>query len=108
MFQNAFLDIAIGLMLMYLVLSLLCTVINEWIATRLNLRAVGLQAALKALLDDESLRTAFFEHGLIAGTRATVTVGNKTLMATLQTPASTPATPPPPASAVRVEPSYLS
>ena len=38
MFQNAAIDVAIGLILMHLMLSLLCTVVNEFIATKLELR----------------------------------------------------------------------
>jgi hypothetical protein len=44
MFQNASIDIAIGLVLMYLVLSLMCTVINEFVATKLKLRSKSLAA----------------------------------------------------------------
>jgi len=74
MFQNAVIDVAIGLVLMYLMLSLLCTVINEFIATKLKLRANSLASALGKLLDNDTLRDAFYKHGLIAGTRhATVT-----------------------------------
>lgn len=36
MFNNAILDIAIGLVLMYLVLSLMGTVINEFISTSIS------------------------------------------------------------------------
>jgi hypothetical protein len=68
MFQNAALDIAIGLSMMYLVLSLLCTVINEFIATKLKLRSDNLKTGLQALLDDTTLRNAFYDHGLISAT----------------------------------------
>jgi hypothetical protein len=67
MLQNAAIDIAIGLILMYLVLSLVCTVINEFIATQLNLRAKSLAAGLNALIDDKTVRNAFYEHGVMAG-----------------------------------------
>lgn len=69
MVQNVALDIAIGLALMYLVLSLACTVINEYIATKLNLRADSLAAGLQEILDDPAVRNAFYDHGLIAGTK---------------------------------------
>ena len=65
MFQNAVIDIAIGLILMYLVLSLLCTVVNEYIATVLSWRAKDLQASIKDIIDNQDLRTAFYNHGLI-------------------------------------------
>jgi hypothetical protein len=64
--SNAFIDIAIGLILMFLVLSMLATVINEFIATRIGLRAKTLKAGLEQILDDQTLRTAFYDHGLIA------------------------------------------
>lgn len=66
---NAFIDIAIGLVLMYLVLSLLCTVINEYISSFMALRAKALQAGLTKLLDVPALKTAFDRHGLIAGVK---------------------------------------
>jgi len=67
MLSNSALDIAIGLVLMYLVLSLSCTIINEYIATTLQLRAKTLESALQHILDDGSLRDAFYKQGLIRG-----------------------------------------
>jgi hypothetical protein len=69
MSANAFIDIAIGLVLMYLVLSLLCTVINEYIASFMALRAKALQAGLQKLLDVPALKAAFDNHGLIASVK---------------------------------------
>jgi hypothetical protein len=68
MLQNAALDVAIGLVIMYLILSLVCTVVNEYIASKLNLRSRSLQDSLLELIDDQNVRTRFYEHGLIAGT----------------------------------------
>jgi hypothetical protein len=68
MSQNAIIDIAIGLVLMYLVLSLVCTVINEFIATFKDWRSSSLEAGVKKLLDDPAVRNAFYSHGLIQGT----------------------------------------
>lgn len=65
--SNAAIDVAISLVLMYLVLSLIVTVLNEVIATAADLRAANLQAALTALIDDPALRQQFYDHGLIAG-----------------------------------------
>ena len=70
MFQNAAIDVAIGLVLMYLVLSLLCTVVNEFLANKFDLRSKSLAAGLKELLDDPVVHDAFYDHGLIAGTSA--------------------------------------
>jgi hypothetical protein len=66
--QNPLIDIAIGLTLMYLVLSLVCTIVNEFIATKLKLRSKSLAAGLQELLDDPIVRNAFYDHGMISGT----------------------------------------
>ena len=63
MFQNAAIDVAIALSLMYLMLSLFCTVINEYIATKLKLRAKALASGLKTFLDDPAtLRRRFLNN----------------------------------------------
>jgi hypothetical protein len=72
MLVSAVIDTVIGLVLMYFVLSLLCTVINEYIATWLALRATTLQDALQNLLDVPQLRRDFYNHGLIDGASAAV------------------------------------
>ena len=83
MFQNAVIDIAIGLVLMYLVLSVVCTVINEFIATKLKLRAATLESGMKQLLDDPLVRNAFYGHGLIDGTSKSATRGAEALSSSL-------------------------
>ena len=67
---NSAVDVAIGLILMYLVLSLICTTINEYIATTLKLRATTLADGINKLIDDPVLHQAFSDHGLIDGTKA--------------------------------------
>ncbi|HSQ20638.1 MAG TPA: hypothetical protein VLR92_09710 [Blastocatellia bacterium] len=67
MSTNALLDITIGLMLMYLVLSLLCTSINEFIATVSQMRASTLAKSLAQIIDIPAVRAVFASHGLIAG-----------------------------------------
>lgn len=69
---NAVLDIAIGLVLMYLVISLMGSVVNEYVATLLKLRGTTLQTALTALLDNPTLRADFYNHGLIDGSNKAV------------------------------------
>jgi hypothetical protein len=64
--SNAVIDIAIALVLMYLLLSLFVTVINEYIATLLKLRATTLRNGVKQILDDPALRGAFYGHGVVA------------------------------------------
>jgi hypothetical protein len=67
---NAVVDVAIGLILMYLVLSLICTVVNEHIATLGKLRARTLRAGIEGLLDDPVLRADFYDHGIVASANA--------------------------------------
>lgn len=69
MINNVVLDIAIGLVLMYLVLSLIGTVVNEYISTVMNLRASTLKSAIVSLLDNQTLRANFYNPGLIDGTK---------------------------------------
>jgi hypothetical protein len=64
---GAAVDVAIGLVLMYLVLSLVVTVLNETIATAADLRSSNLRGAITSLIDDPTLRIAFYDHGLISG-----------------------------------------
>jgi hypothetical protein len=77
MFQNAAVDVAIGLTLTYGTLSLLCTVVNEFLATQLDLRAKNLVAGLQELLDDPVVRNAFYDHGLISGTNKALANSSK-------------------------------
>lgn len=62
---SGFLDIAIGLIFLYLVLSLICTIINELVATTLAVRAKTLAKTMRTLIDDPQIREAFYNHGLI-------------------------------------------
>src|ERR1700709_681303 len=82
---TAALDIAAGLVLMYLVLSLLCTNVNEFIASYLRLRANRLRAAMQQLIDDPNLKILFDNHGLIDGSK--VAAGGGTKQRTAATPA---------------------
>ncbi|MBI3783578.1 MAG: hypothetical protein HY270_09265 [Deltaproteobacteria bacterium] len=70
------LDVAIGLVFMYLLLAILCTAINEWIASVFRLRARTLKRAVSRLVDAPSgakrpaeearLSDRIFEHPLIS------------------------------------------
>jgi hypothetical protein len=87
MLQSTAIDVAIGLILMYLVLSLLCTVVNEFIATKLKLRSKALEEALQKIIDDGTLRAAFYDHGLISSnSRASATGSQTTLEALTNAP----------------------
>jgi hypothetical protein len=65
-----FLEVAIGLVLLYTILSLFCTAINEWIARWLKLRSKTLKTGIEDLLggpDAQNLALAFHHHPLITG-----------------------------------------
>jgi hypothetical protein len=64
--NNAAIDVAIGLILMYLLLSLIVTVVNEIIATAVDLRAANLKDALADIIDNDKLRADFYDNGLVA------------------------------------------
>jgi cell fate (sporulation/competence/biofilm development) regulator YmcA (YheA/YmcA/DUF963 family) len=68
MFGLQVLDIALGLIFVYLLLSIICTAVNELIAGWLNLRAKNLSQGIDNLLKDkgvENLEKNFYEHPLI-------------------------------------------
>lgn len=68
MFGSAVLELAIGLVYVYLLLSVICTVLNEWIAGVLGLRAKTLGVGLRNLLDEPgkpSLSQRLLNHPLI-------------------------------------------
>ena len=52
------LDVAIGLVFIYLLLSIMCTAINEWIAGVFRLRAKNLKTAISRLVDDPAAKSA--------------------------------------------------
>jgi DNA-binding transcriptional regulator YdaS (Cro superfamily) len=66
--NNAAVDVAIALVLMYLLISIMVTVVNEMLTTVMKLRASTLKSALEGNIDNPSLRADFYNHGLIAGT----------------------------------------
>src|ERR1051325_8642963 len=80
MFGSEILDIGIGLAFVYLLLSLVCSVVNEWIAGVIGLRAKNLEAGISSLFSDGKLTVpasgtgpqvekfladAVYDHGLI-------------------------------------------
>jgi hypothetical protein len=62
MFGLHSLDVGIGLILVYLILSLACTGFNEFIANLTSGRSVTLREGLMRVLDDDAIRRAFFHH----------------------------------------------
>jgi hypothetical protein len=62
---TAFLEVAIGLVFIYLLLSLIATWVNETIASVFKLRANDLKKAIQDLLEDPDKVKEFYEHPLI-------------------------------------------
>ena len=65
MFGSTFIEIVIGLAFVYVLLSLVCTVLNEMIAQFANSRAETLKKGLERLLTDATIREKFYRHPLI-------------------------------------------
>src|SRR5689334_13240567 len=72
MFNSTILDVIIGLIFVYLLLSILCTAANEWVAALSKRRAITLQRGITQLLagqplagDGKTLLDAFYRHPLI-------------------------------------------
>lgn len=73
MLNTTVLDVAIGLVFVYLLLSLVCTALLEIIAAIFNLRAKNLEDGIRSLFSDgfgpgnRALVQQLYDHGLIAG-----------------------------------------
>ncbi len=68
MFGSEILEVAVGLIFIYWLLSLICSTVNEGISAVLSTRAKDLEKAIRALLNDprgEGAAKAFYEHSLI-------------------------------------------
>ncbi len=69
MFDWPVLDVLLGLALVYLLLALMCTTVNEWFATIFKRRSVTLETAIRGLLDGpgskNGLADKFYAHPLI-------------------------------------------
>ena len=60
------LDVAIGMIFVYLLISLICTAINEFVEAKLKLRAVDLEQGIRILLNsDQGLTEKIYKHPLI-------------------------------------------
>jgi hypothetical protein len=77
LFGSTTLDVAIGLAFVYLLLAIICTTINEWIAGILKTRSTTLASGIRQLLDHQPGQTGsadvdwflqqFYSHPLITG-----------------------------------------
>lgn len=68
MFGSLALEIAISLSLLYLLLGLMCSVLNEWMAGILNMRAKNLWDGVRNLLYDSKgtgLAKQLYDHALV-------------------------------------------
>jgi hypothetical protein len=73
MFGSVILDVAIGMAFVYLLLSLIASVIQEMLAAFMQLRAANLERGLRSLFSGDSLRSemdlvdSIYDHGLVRG-----------------------------------------
>lgn len=76
LFNSTVLDVAIGLIFVYLLLAIICTAANEWLAAITQTRAKFLKKALIQLLDGQPTKTdsspnafiaQFYKHPMITG-----------------------------------------
>ena len=74
---SGFLDVAIGLVLMYLLLSLMCTTIVELMSTMLRWRSKTLKDTIEKIIDNPDLLERFYKHGLIADVKYASSGGNQ-------------------------------
>lgn len=64
--MNVLIEVAISMIVVFLLLSLATTAVNEAIASLLKTRSRHLSHALRNLLPDDTVRAAFYRHPLIA------------------------------------------
>src|SRR5262245_61554631 len=69
MFNSGILDVVLGLIFIYLLLSLVCTAVNEWIESFLKKRSATLEQGIRELLDDQKnedgLACELYKHPLV-------------------------------------------
>jgi hypothetical protein len=68
-FSSTIVEVAIGLALIYIGLSLLASWINETIAAGLNLRGKGLTNGIRQMLGDARLENKLFRHPILASSK---------------------------------------
>lgn len=65
LFGSNLLEVAIGVMFVYLLLSLLCSAFSELIESFIKFRARDLEKGISRLFNDSGLAKKFFDHSLI-------------------------------------------
>jgi hypothetical protein len=64
-----YLDLAIAICFIYLLMALVCSTVNESIAGVINSRGKTLEKGISSLLQDPDLKKKFYAHPLIQGIR---------------------------------------
>jgi hypothetical protein len=67
MFGSDTIEVVIGLVFVYFVVSLLCSAVTEWIARAIAMRAKTLKEGIRKLLGNENMQQAIFKHPLVTG-----------------------------------------
>jgi hypothetical protein len=67
---GAVVEVAIGLIFVWIVLSMATIQIQEWISIRLDKRATDLEASLHEMLANPNLKSQFYDHPVIRGLTA--------------------------------------
>lgn len=67
---SAILEVAIGIIFVWIVLSIATISIQEWISTRLDKRARDLEASIYEMLANPNLKAQFYDHPVIRGLTA--------------------------------------
>jgi hypothetical protein len=67
MLGSAILDVAIGIIFVFLLVSLICSAVNEFIEAGLKNRAKDLEKGIRNLLANDDLAAEFYKHPLIQG-----------------------------------------
>jgi hypothetical protein len=81
LFNSTILDVAVGLIFVYLLFAIICTTVNEWVAGIFNFRSSNLRSAIEQLLDGQTgngtdpgqasnakwFLNEFYAHPIIAG-----------------------------------------
>jgi hypothetical protein len=101
MFGSTILEVAIGLLFVYLLLSLLCSAVAEYIEAKFNIRAKYLKEGITLLLNDtagggDDLAAQLYAHGLVRpfyrdGTKLPSYIPSRTFALALWNMASTAA-----------------
>lgn len=67
---SAILEVAIGIIFVWIVLSLTTIQIQEWITTQLDKRAKDMEASIHEMLANPDLKAQFYDHPVIRGLTA--------------------------------------